>query len=149
MDEDDEDVYTLSKLGDLLHALFSTYKEAFLPVFDQILPYVVKLLVRNLLSRHTLVAFALFSEESKKRFQIFHKFWLPSTLGTRSLLVRSSMGSVYLRRRGRVHRTARHRLSEPFCPTSAPFHHKPAAGSQAGRGLRRRSHGTVWRTGIR
>ncbi len=46
VDEDDEDVYTLSKLGDLLHALFSTYKEAFLPVFDQILPYVVKLLVR-------------------------------------------------------------------------------------------------------
>ncbi len=45
VDEDDEDVYTLSKLGDLLHALFSTYKEAFLPVFDQILPYVVKLLV--------------------------------------------------------------------------------------------------------
>lgn len=44
VDEDDEDVYTLSKLGDLLHALFSTYKEAFLPVFDQILPYVVKLL---------------------------------------------------------------------------------------------------------
>jgi hypothetical protein len=38
-------VYTLSKLGDLLHALFSTYKEAFLPVFDQLLPFVVKLLV--------------------------------------------------------------------------------------------------------
>jgi Importin repeat 6 len=40
-------VYTLSKLGDLLHALFSTYKEAFLPVFDQLLPFVVKLLVRK------------------------------------------------------------------------------------------------------
>jgi len=44
VDEDDEDVYTLSKLGDLFHALFSTYKEAFLPVFDQLLPYVIKLL---------------------------------------------------------------------------------------------------------
>jgi len=41
-----QDVYTLSKLGDLLHALFSTYKETFLPVFDQILPYINKLLVR-------------------------------------------------------------------------------------------------------
>lgn len=44
VDEDDEDVYTLSKLGDLIHALFSTHKEAFLPVFDQILQYVLKLL---------------------------------------------------------------------------------------------------------
>ncbi len=46
VDEDDEDVYTLSKLGDLIHALFSTHKAAFLPVFDQLLPYVTKLLVR-------------------------------------------------------------------------------------------------------
>ena len=35
-EEDEEDVYTLSKLGDLIHALFSTHKEAFLPVFDQV-----------------------------------------------------------------------------------------------------------------
>ena len=45
VDEDDEDVYTLSKLGDLFHALFSTHKEAFLPVFDQLLLLVIKLLV--------------------------------------------------------------------------------------------------------
>ena len=44
-DEDDEDVYTLSKLGDLIHALFSTHKEDFLPVFDQLLPFTSKLLV--------------------------------------------------------------------------------------------------------
>jgi hypothetical protein len=43
-DEDEEDVYTLSKMGDLIHALFSTHKEAFLPVFDQLLPYFSKLL---------------------------------------------------------------------------------------------------------
>jgi len=36
VDEDDEDVYTLSKLGDLIHALFSTHKEEFLPVFDRV-----------------------------------------------------------------------------------------------------------------
>ena len=47
VDEDDEDVYTLSKLGDLLHALFSTHKEDFLPIFDQLLPFTAKLLVRK------------------------------------------------------------------------------------------------------
>ena len=46
-DEDDEDNYTLSKLGDLVHALFSTHKEAFLPVFDQLLPHLSKLLEPN------------------------------------------------------------------------------------------------------
>ena len=48
VDEDEEDVYTLSKIGDLFHALFSTYKDTFLPVFDQLLPIVTKLLVRYL-----------------------------------------------------------------------------------------------------
>merc|ERR1711962_1744121 len=47
VDEDEEDVYTLSKIGDLFHALFSTYKDTFLPVFDQLLPIVTKLLEPN------------------------------------------------------------------------------------------------------
>ena len=46
-EEDDEDVYVLSKLGDLIHALFSTHKDLMIPVFDQLLPQVVKLLVRT------------------------------------------------------------------------------------------------------
>merc|ERR1712045_423127 len=37
-DEDDEDVYTLSKVGDVVHAVFSQYKEAFLPQFERLLP---------------------------------------------------------------------------------------------------------------
>jgi hypothetical protein len=45
-EEDDEDVFVLSKLGDLMHALFATHKEAMTPVFDQLLPAVVKLLDR-------------------------------------------------------------------------------------------------------
>lgn len=45
-EEDDEDVFVLSKLGDLIHALFATHKEAMAPVLDQILPAVVKLLDR-------------------------------------------------------------------------------------------------------
>ena len=48
VEEDDEDTYTLSKLGDLIHALFAAYKEAFLPCFEQLLPYATKLLVRFL-----------------------------------------------------------------------------------------------------
>ena len=38
VDEDDEDVYTLSKVGDVVHAVFSQYKEAFLPQFERLLP---------------------------------------------------------------------------------------------------------------
>ena len=45
VDEDDKDVYTLSKLGDSLNLLFSTQKEDFLPIFDQLLPFTTKLLV--------------------------------------------------------------------------------------------------------
>lgn len=30
-DEDDEDVYILSKVGDIMHAMFATHRETFLP----------------------------------------------------------------------------------------------------------------------
>ncbi|XP_033332142.1 karyopherin beta 3 [Megalopta genalis] len=43
-DEDDEDVYTLSKIADILHALFMTHKSTFFPFFDQICGHFVKLL---------------------------------------------------------------------------------------------------------
>nr|XP_012150540.1 PREDICTED: importin-5 isoform X2 [Megachile rotundata] len=43
-DEDNEDVYTLSKIGDILHALFITHKSSFFPYFDQICGHFVKLL---------------------------------------------------------------------------------------------------------
>ncbi|EFN77942.1 Importin-5 [Harpegnathos saltator] len=43
-DEDNEDIYTLSKIADILHALFSTYKSSFFPYFDQICGHFVKLL---------------------------------------------------------------------------------------------------------
>ena len=36
----------MSKLSDIIHSLFGTYKTAFLPVFDKLLPYFQKLLVR-------------------------------------------------------------------------------------------------------
>ncbi|KAK3095190.1 hypothetical protein FSP39_011221 [Pinctada imbricata] len=44
LEEDDEDVYILSKLSDILHSLFGTHKEEFFPIFDQLLPFAVKLL---------------------------------------------------------------------------------------------------------
>merc|ERR1719471_832181 len=43
-DEDDEDVYILSKVGDVMHAVFSQYKSAWLPQFERLLPKVSQLL---------------------------------------------------------------------------------------------------------
>jgi len=43
-DEDDEDVYILSKVGDLVHAIFGTYRDAFLPYFERLLPHFKSLL---------------------------------------------------------------------------------------------------------
>ncbi|XP_064638859.1 importin-5-like [Lineus longissimus] len=43
MNEDDEDIYTLSKISDVIHALFGTYKEAFLPYFELLIPHFTKL----------------------------------------------------------------------------------------------------------
>jgi len=43
-DEDDEDVYILSKVGDVVHSVFSQYREAWLPQFERLLPHFSKLL---------------------------------------------------------------------------------------------------------
>lgn len=43
-DEDDADIYLLSKISDVIHALFLTKKAEFLPHFDQIIQNFVKLL---------------------------------------------------------------------------------------------------------
>ena len=43
--QDEQDVYILSKVSDIMHSLFGTHKEAILPVFDQLLPHFTKLIV--------------------------------------------------------------------------------------------------------
>lgn len=43
-EEDDADVYLLSRISDIVHALFSTNKAAFMPHFNRIVPHFVKLL---------------------------------------------------------------------------------------------------------
>lgn len=43
-EEDDNDILVLSKVADIIHALFKTYKAAFLPFFDRIAPNFAKLL---------------------------------------------------------------------------------------------------------
>ncbi|KAM8801973.1 ran-binding protein 6 isoform 2-T2 [Rhynchonycteris naso] len=43
-DEDECDVYILTKVSDILHSLFSTYKEKILPWFEQLLPLIVNLI---------------------------------------------------------------------------------------------------------
>ncbi|XP_048745456.2 importin-5-like [Ostrea edulis] len=47
LDEDDEDVYILSKISDTIHSLFGTHKEEFLPMFEQLLHHFVKLLAAD------------------------------------------------------------------------------------------------------
>jgi len=46
-DEDDEDVYILSKVGDVVHAVFSQYRETWLPQFERLLPTISRLLEPN------------------------------------------------------------------------------------------------------
>lgn len=46
-EQDDTDIYILSKVVDIIHALFLTNKAQFLPAFDQVAPHFVKLLDPN------------------------------------------------------------------------------------------------------
>uniref|UniRef100_A0A8C4QHS1 Karyopherin (importin) beta 3 n=1 Tax=Eptatretus burgeri TaxID=7764 RepID=A0A8C4QHS1_EPTBU len=43
-DEDENDVYVMSKISDILHSIFSCYKAKVLPWFEQLLPFVVNLI---------------------------------------------------------------------------------------------------------
>lgn len=44
-DENNDDIYTLSKVADIIHALFIAYKTDFFPYLDQIIGHFVKMLV--------------------------------------------------------------------------------------------------------
>ncbi|GAB0100009.1 importin-5 [Sergentomyia squamirostris] len=44
LEEDNIDIYLLSRLADVIHALFLTYKADFIPYFIQLIPHFVKLL---------------------------------------------------------------------------------------------------------
>ncbi|EAT37896.1 AAEL010159-PA [Aedes aegypti] len=43
-EEDDADIYLLSRISDIVHSLFLSYKDGFLPYFQQVVPHFVKLL---------------------------------------------------------------------------------------------------------
>lgn len=43
-DEDNEDIYGLSRVADVLHALMLAYRDAFYPHLDTLLPHLVQLL---------------------------------------------------------------------------------------------------------
>ncbi|CAK1548631.1 unnamed protein product [Leptosia nina] len=43
-DEDNEDVYGLSRVADVLHSMMSAYREAFFPHLDTLLPHLIQLL---------------------------------------------------------------------------------------------------------
>nr|CAG4651581.1 EOG090X00U8 [Triops cancriformis] len=44
VDEDDEDVYILSKVSEVIHSLMATYRTAFLPVLENLMPHFIKLM---------------------------------------------------------------------------------------------------------
>ncbi|XP_076804847.1 importin-5-like [Clavelina lepadiformis] len=46
-DEDQDDVYILSKIADILHSLFGGHKSELFPLFDTLLPHYVKLLAAD------------------------------------------------------------------------------------------------------
>ncbi|EFA03140.1 importin-5 [Tribolium castaneum] len=46
-DEESDDIYVLSKIADVIHSLFLSYREAFIPFFDQICTHFVNLLTPN------------------------------------------------------------------------------------------------------
>lgn len=61
-DEHDADEYILSKVSDIMHALFKTHKEAILPLFEQLLPDFNKLLVPNRLPSDRQWAICIFDD---------------------------------------------------------------------------------------
>ncbi|XP_050306794.1 importin-5 [Anthonomus grandis grandis] len=46
-DEESDDIYVLSKVADVLHSLFTVYRENFIPFFDQVVNHFVQLLTPN------------------------------------------------------------------------------------------------------
>lgn len=52
LNEKDEDEYVLSKMCEVMRAIFSTYKTDALPLFQQLMVHVVKLLVGSFLLNH-------------------------------------------------------------------------------------------------
>ena len=45
IDEDDEYTFIISRIADVLHSLFSVYRDQLFPLFDSVVPHLVKLLV--------------------------------------------------------------------------------------------------------
>merc|ERR1712071_696152 len=46
-DEDDEDTYILSKITEVIHSLMVAYRSAFLPILDNLIPHIVRLLAAD------------------------------------------------------------------------------------------------------
>lgn len=52
--QDENDVYILTKVSDILHSIFSSYREKVLPWFEQLLQLIVNLIVSELVQRSEL-----------------------------------------------------------------------------------------------
>lgn len=51
--QDENDVYILTKVSDILHSIFSSYREKVLPWFEQLLQLIVNLIVSELVQQHS------------------------------------------------------------------------------------------------
>lgn len=51
--QDENDVYILTKVSDILHSIFSSYREKVLPWFEQLLQLIVNLIVSELFQQRS------------------------------------------------------------------------------------------------
>ncbi len=80
--QDDNDVYILTKVSDVLHSIFSSYREQVLPWFEQLLQLIVNLIVSPLLGfkgasmrlswpkEHEMDSFILVNEAQEAEFHM-------------------------------------------------------------------------------
>lgn len=63
MFQDENDVYILTKVSDILHSIFSSYGEKILPWFEQLLQLIVNLIVSVSALTHRIIPYALYSAQ--------------------------------------------------------------------------------------
>lgn len=73
--QDENDVYILTKVSDILHSVFSSYKEKVLPWFEQLLQLIVQLIVSTVFlhQSHYIHFLCIFTTEFRFFFHLTFK----------------------------------------------------------------------------
>lgn len=127
-------MYILTKVSDILHSVFSSYKEKVLPWFEQLLQLIVQLIV----SRR--VHYVLDSS-------LDQQYLNPpcSSSVSQQAVGRQAVGSVHLRRRGGALQPLLLQIRRVLPATDGAVTGRHEPRGPAGGRLRRRRHGSVWR----